>query len=432
VLIPTALIAAGLIPAGLAAGRASVPGRDRPGGTLATRQASAVFARGVDVSSFQHPGGAAINWRSVARAGYRFAFIKATEGTYYVSTNFRADAAAAKAAGLLVAAYHFANPERSSGTAQADFALNHGAYRADGRTLRMILDIEVDPYLTKVCYGLSPAKMVSWIAAFMGEVYRRTGMRPVINTQPAWWDKCTGSTHAFVADQLWVQDHKAGARSPALPAGWAGWSYWQYSITGRVPGITGSTDLNRLSPALLAVANPGAQSYQAGRRVRVQVRSANAAAGQALGFTATGLPSGLSINRASGVISGTLPSTPRSTAVTVTVSAAGAAPVTLRFTWHVHGKVKLTARDELRESAVVAAEAAGMARRVDEHPDIACGWCACPPEFRPTCGRGHPASARRPMVRVPTKAVLSAGEPSDSSRRRTRARNSSLRASPSA
>src|ERR1700691_4456305 len=114
---------------------AGLMGRPVPASASSRAQA----ARGVDVSSFQHPGGARINWRSVARAGYRFAFIKSTEGTYYVNPYFKADATAAEAAGLLVAAYHFANPADSSGRAQADYALKHGAYQANGRMLRMIL-----------------------------------------------------------------------------------------------------------------------------------------------------------------------------------------------------------------------------------------------------------------------------------------------------
>src|SRR5689334_20011263 len=37
-------------------------------------------ALGVDVADHQHPHGAAIDWSQVADAGYKFAFIKATEG----------------------------------------------------------------------------------------------------------------------------------------------------------------------------------------------------------------------------------------------------------------------------------------------------------------------------------------------------------------
>lgn len=306
-------------------------------GTAPGPVAAVAPAHGIDESSFQHPAGATISWPSVVRAGYRFAFIKATEGTYYVNPYFKADAAAAKAAGLLVAAYHFANPANSGGIIQADYALNHGGYHADGRTLRLILDIEPDPNLTKFCYGLSPARMVSWITAFMGEAHQRTGLWPVINTQPIWWDKCTGKTHAFGADQLWVQDHRRAIRRPVLPSGWTSWAYWQYSITGRVPGITVSTDLNTLSPALLAVANPGDQSSQVGQKIRLQVRSVNMTTGQALRYAATGLPAGLSIIGTTGVITGTLAGPSGASRVTVTISSAGAATVTVTFTWHVHG-----------------------------------------------------------------------------------------------
>ncbi len=294
-------------------------------GAASGAAASVVRARGIDVSSFQHPAGAKINWRLVARAGYRFAFIKSTEGTYYVNPYFKADAAAAKAAGLLVAAYHFANPANSNGTAQADYALSHGSYHPDGRTLRLILDIEPDPNLHKFCYGLRPARMISWIAAFMNEGHRRTGLWPVINTQPAWWDQCTGKTRAFGSDQLWVQDPRPGIKRPKLPSGWTGWAYWQYSITGQVAGITANTDLNFLSPALLAVASPGNQTSQAGHKVRLQVRSINMTTGQALKYTAAGLPAGLSISKTTGVITGT-PATPGSSQVTVTVTASQDGP----------------------------------------------------------------------------------------------------------
>jgi lysozyme len=305
-------------------------------GAASRSVASVVRAKGIDESSFQHPAGAKINWRLVARAGYRFAFIKSTEGTYYVNPYFKNDAAAAKAAGLLVAAYHFANPANSSGTAQADYALNHGGYHPDGRTLRLVLDIEPDPYLHKFCYGLGSARMVSWIAAFMREAHRRTRLWPVINTQPVWWNKCTGKTRAFGSDQLWVQDPRAGIRKPELPSGWTSWAYWQYSITGHVPGITGGTDLNRLSPALLAVASPGDQTTQAGHKVRLPVRSVNMTTGQALRYTAVGLPAGLSITKTTGVITGAPTGTPGSSRVTITVSAARAASVTVTFTWRVH------------------------------------------------------------------------------------------------
>src|SRR5262249_17459698 len=147
---------------------------------------------------FQHPSGAAINWASVAAAGYQFAAIKATEGNYYVNPYYANDAAAATAAGMYVAAYHFANPPDSTGAAQADYAVQTaGNYKVGGQYLPLALDLEYDPYSTDWCYGLSPAQMVSWISDFVTEATTLTGAAPIIYTPRNWWELCTGSSTAF-------------------------------------------------------------------------------------------------------------------------------------------------------------------------------------------------------------------------------------------
>ena len=130
-------------------------------------------ALGVDVADYQHPHGAAIDWSQVAAAGYKFAFVKATEGDYYANPYYASDLAQAKAAGLYATGYHFAIPNVSDGASQADYALANGGYAPDGRTLPLALDIEYNPYGSE-CYGLSPAQMVSWLSAFTAEVQRVT------------------------------------------------------------------------------------------------------------------------------------------------------------------------------------------------------------------------------------------------------------------
>jgi lysozyme len=290
---------------------------------------------GIDVASGQHAGGASIDWAQVAAAGYRFAFIKATEGSYYANPYFASDVAAAQAAGLLVAPYHFANPSYSSGRLQADYALNDAGLGDDGMTLPLILDIEYDPYSSNWCYGLSARQMVAWIGAFTTEVYRRTGHFPVIYTLADWWAKCTRSSTAFASDPLWVASYD-GKKSPQLPAGWSTWAYWQYTSTGQVPGITGDTDISELNPAALEVATSANQGTAAMGQPGLQVKSINAAAGQALSYSATGLPPGLAVNASTGVISGTADGPPGSYPVTVTVSKTGLVPVTDSFTWNVY------------------------------------------------------------------------------------------------
>lgn len=58
---------------------------------------------GVDVSAYQ-PG---FDFQAAARDGMAFAIVKATEGTGWKSPNYRDQIAKARAAGMLVAAYHY-------------------------------------------------------------------------------------------------------------------------------------------------------------------------------------------------------------------------------------------------------------------------------------------------------------------------------------
>jgi len=306
--------------------------------------ADAGLAEGIDVASGQHDNGATIDWPQVAADGYKFAFIKATEGSYYVNPYFASDYAAAKAAGLAVAAYHFANPSYSGGTLQADFAADEVRYAADGKTMPIVADLEYDPYATAAhtneCYGLTPAAMVSWIEAFVTELVRRTGQPPIIYSTADWWDTCTGSSTAFTADPLWIASWDV--TSPTLPAGWANWEFWQYTSTAGVPGITGNADVSYLSDAMLDLLAPGVQSGRAGTQAALQVNVLGADVSSGISYAATGLPAGLAIDPASGVVSGTWPTTPPQTGIaTITAQAGSGATGSTSYRWFVHQHVRL-------------------------------------------------------------------------------------------
>jgi len=206
-------------------------------------------ARGVDVSSHQHAGNAAINWPEVAAAGDSFAAIKVSEGTYYDNPYYASDAVQAARAGLFVMPYVFADPfdAKANGSAaqQVDMAVRQLSPVAvpASQMLPLALDIEPDPYaaMHKVneCYGLSPAAMVTWIRQFMAEAQLKTGKKPVIYTLTAWWKACTGNSAAFGSYPLWIASWSPSA--PALPAGWNRYTFWQQTARGAVPGITGSS-----------------------------------------------------------------------------------------------------------------------------------------------------------------------------------------------
>jgi GH25 family lysozyme M1 (1,4-beta-N-acetylmuramidase) len=290
-------------------------------------------AKGIDVASYQESSG--INWSRVSAAGYRFASIKVTEGTYYANGYAPADIAAARAAGLRVMAYVFAIPNgngaSSSPTAQADYAVNYLQSSGVSPLPAIELDIEYNPYLGGTCYGLTVSQMRSWIHGFVNEVRARTGVEPVMYAPPGWWPGCTNSSKAFSQDPLWVPAYTGGS-SPPITAGWTRWAEWQYTSSGGVPGIIGSVDLDVLTPSGIPLLNPGHVTSTAGRPITaVAVRPLDPLVSRS--YRTAGLPPRLSIN-GYGKITGT-PTTAGSYSPTVTVHGSNGLSWSVRFSWQV-------------------------------------------------------------------------------------------------
>ena len=186
---------------------------------------------GLDVASYQGN----VNWAIVAAHGAKFAYAKATEGTYYTNPYFTEQYQGSYDAGLVRGAYHFAVPNNSTGAAQADFFVAHGgAWAPDHQTLPGMVDLEYNPY-GSMCYGLSQAQMVGWISAFVNRYHADTTRWPVIYTTANWWATCTGNYTAFAAnDPLFIANYN-GTPYP-LVAGWVYYSLWQFSDYGLYPG----------------------------------------------------------------------------------------------------------------------------------------------------------------------------------------------------
>jgi GH25 family lysozyme M1 (1,4-beta-N-acetylmuramidase) len=198
---------------------------------------------GQDVSGYQGN----VNWSAQWNAGSRFAFIKATEGTYYTNPYFAQQYNGSYNIGMLRASYHFATPNTTSGATQADYFVNHGGgWSKDGHTLPGALDIEYNPY-GATCYGLSQSSMRSWISSFLNEYHARTTRWAVIYTTTDWWTTCTGNYSGFWANSpLWIARYSSSPGT--LPAGAPTWSFWQYSSSGPFAGDSDqwNGDLTRL------------------------------------------------------------------------------------------------------------------------------------------------------------------------------------------
>jgi len=195
--------------------------------------------KGIDVSHYQ----VRIDWQRVKADGIGFALIKATDGVGYVDPNMTANAAGAKAVGLPYGCYHFARPGTESGNtlksaiddarAEAD-ALLAVAFPKSGDLLP-VLDLETA--------GLPPTRLVAWTKAWLERVTERIGTKPMLYTFPGFWAK-TGNTAEFGSYPLWIAHW--GVSEPQLPNGWRRHTIWQYADDGRVDGISGRVDLDRL------------------------------------------------------------------------------------------------------------------------------------------------------------------------------------------
>jgi beta-lactam-binding protein with PASTA domain len=104
-------------------------------------------------------------------------------------------------------------------------------------------------------------------------------------------------------------------------------------LTQQQPGSSVTITVGQGPPSTVTVTNPGDQVSPVGTQVRLQVQATDSV-GRSLTFSETGLPPGLAIDPASGVISGS-PSKPGTYPVTVTATDPTGASGSKSFTWTV-------------------------------------------------------------------------------------------------
>jgi GH25 family lysozyme M1 (1,4-beta-N-acetylmuramidase) len=208
----------------------------------------AVQTEGVDTSS--HNGNVA--WPTLWSSGVKWAYVKATEGTYYTNPYFAQQYNGSYNVGMIRGSYHFATPDTTGGAAQADYFVDHGGgWSRDGKTLPGALDIEWNPY-GDACYGKSEAGMVGWIHDFVNRYKARTGRDAVIYTAASWWSECTGNSAAFGStNPLWIARYNTDPGT--LPAGWDYYTMWQYTSSG--PTVGDHSKFNGAYDRLQALAN---------------------------------------------------------------------------------------------------------------------------------------------------------------------------------
>ena len=177
---------------------------------------------GIDIASFQHPGGAGIDYtaavadlRARGNGAQPFVIVKATEAANYVNPYWKADVAGFVAAGAAVAVYLF-----DEGT--ADPASEYAYARSIvGASLPVEFDIE-DPA------GLSASAYAAHVASLVGQ--EPSGLA-YLNLSEL--ESLPGAPWGH---PLWLAN--PGVAAPQVPC-----LIWQYG-TGSVAGIQGNVDLD--------------------------------------------------------------------------------------------------------------------------------------------------------------------------------------------
>ncbi|WP_258297841.1 GH25 family lysozyme [Paenibacillus peoriae] len=193
-------------------------------------------AQGIDVSRYQGK----IDWKAVKADGISFAFIKASQGQRYVDPTFITNAKGAKAAGVLLGAYHFLDAtsvDAAKGEARhfADVLDQVGGAKA--LDLPAVMDYENNP-------GNLSKTLISAVAlAFLIELERLTGRKPIIYTGNAFAANFNASLGGY---PLWIARY-SDTRVPSDTVTWKRWDIWQYSDSGKVVGIKGNVDMNEYS-----------------------------------------------------------------------------------------------------------------------------------------------------------------------------------------
>jgi lysozyme len=193
---------------------------------------SDVGVLGIDVS--HHSG--TVDWDAVRKQGYRFAYVKSSEGVDDADPMFETHWKALREAGMARGAYHFYVTEDDP-VQQAKFFASR--LRDDPGTLPPAVDVEL---LGAHTTGDMTATLLTFLRTFEQEL----GVLPVIYTSSGFWDE--HYRPEFSRYPLWMAEY--GVTLPRVPFGWTSWLIWQRQENQPVAGVENGADVDLLHPSI--------------------------------------------------------------------------------------------------------------------------------------------------------------------------------------
>jgi lysozyme len=226
-----------------------------------TSQCPTATVEGVDTYHLDEP----VSYTTLQASGRVFAFMKATQSTDNLQSDFVANWQMTKALGMLRGPYHYFDAT-VDGVAQANwFLMNINQAGGIGAgDLPPVLDLEcpTSPTMSDAgnyCLtgsqasggknGWAPtATIIQRVWDFLDTVEAGTGMRPIIYTYPSWTASFGFTDPKLATYPLWIAGHNSTMTCASVPLPWTAATFWQYSTGTAIAGIHNDTmpaDLDR-------------------------------------------------------------------------------------------------------------------------------------------------------------------------------------------
>lgn len=197
--------------------------------------------QGIDVSNWQGN----INFTQVRDDGIKIVYIKATQGTNYISPTFEASYRNAKENGLKIGFYHYVT---ARSVLQAEAEAQFFASKISGKQIDCKLAMDFEEF------GNLSANQINTIGLAFIKKLEEITKKPVViysNTYTA----RTIWNGEILNYPLWVAEY--GVSRPQNNGKWNSYVGWQYTDAGIVNGINGYVDRNKFTEGIFINGSSG-------------------------------------------------------------------------------------------------------------------------------------------------------------------------------
>lgn len=181
--------------------------------------------KGIDISTMQ----GTVDFVACAAQGIQFVICRCGVGNGGKDANYDKNVAAATAAGLKVAAYHFIYPLPTIPSQPlrdpVKQAQLHAGWAGSTSTVPVVCcDLEWPVPTDWAKWGCTAAQIVQWVQTYLQAYQAATGITPVVYTYPYFAEAIKLPASFAQQYQLWIASYEP---TPAVPSPWSSWVLWQ-------------------------------------------------------------------------------------------------------------------------------------------------------------------------------------------------------------